>query len=125
LSGTQQYRVEGPDEEEVRRVGQIIQNRWDDYTPAEMEDLYRQVRAAIALEETLRVTGRDPGWRVPQGQRNRWPIYQAEAVTFTTEWGLVTVGRSLARIYDLDGWPDAVTLETMARQQSAREGVPA
>lgn len=68
---------------------------------------------------------RHAGWVVPVSQRNTWPIYDSEAVTFTTEWGPVTVGRSLARVYDLDGWPDAITLETMARQQAAREEVPA
>lgn len=68
---------------------------------------------------------RHAGWRVPGSQRNTWPIYASEAVTFDTEWGPVTVGRSLARIYDLDGWPDAVILEDMARCQAAREEVPA
>lgn len=125
ISGTRQYRVEDSDAELNRRMDQLVRGYWGQYTPQELEELYAQVLAAIALEETLRVTDRDPGWRVPQDQRNRWPIYQAEAVTFTTEWGPVTVGRSLARIYDLDGWPDAAILEAMARQQAAREGVPA
>lgn len=67
------------------------------------------------------VRHRDAGWRVPEDLRNSWPMYRNEAVTFTTPHGPVTVGRSLARIYDLDGWPDATVLEEIAGQQE-RQG---
>lgn len=98
---------------------------WQSLVEGEWEELVALHLARLDRALTRAGDNRHPGWTVPVGQRNAWPIYPSEAVTFTTEWGQVTVGRSLARIYDLDGWPDAVTLETMARQQAAREGVPA
>lgn len=98
---------------------------WTSLVTGEWEDLVAKHLARGDRALTRAGDERHSGWRVPADQRNTWPIYATEAVTFTTEWGPVTVGRSLARIYDLDGWPDAVTLETMARQQAAREGVPA
>lgn len=98
---------------------------WTTLRDGEWEELVAKHLARGDNELTEAGFGRYPGWIIPEGRRNTWPIYDTEAVTFTTEWGPVTVGRSLARIYDLDGWPDAATLETMARQQAAREEVPA
>lgn len=78
----------------------------------------------MAVEAAVRRV-RSPGWQVPVQEAESWPLYRNEAVTFDTEWGSVTVGRSLARIYDLEGWPEAEVLEAMAAKQAAREGVPA
>lgn len=98
---------------------------WDRTTQREREHVVIHARATLTRIDAERSLTRGPGWRVPPAQRDRWPLYRGEAVTFTTEWGPVTVGRSLARIYDMDGWPDAATLEAMAQQQAVREGVSA
>jgi hypothetical protein len=89
-------------------------------------DRIEALRERQAREQWQRVVDqyRTPGWRVPEGQRSTWPIYPREAITVDTPWGPVTVGRHLARIYDLDGWPDAGTLEAMAREQADRNGAP-
>ena len=63
---------------------------------------------------------RVPGWKVPGSLRNKWPLYDTEAVTVDTPYGQVTVGRSLARIFDMGGWPDGATLRSMVEEQSAR-----
>lgn len=75
---------------------------------------------ARRLEELTKDFVRSPGWRVPVKMRNQWPMYQNEAVTFTTQWGPVTVGRGLARMYDLTGWPEEKTLIRMVEQQAAQ-----
>ena len=128
VSGERLYRPRMREEtaaEAAEREVLARSHTWQSLRDGEWEDLLNLHLARG--DRTLARAGseRHPGWTVPNDQRNVWPIYPSEAVTFTTEWGQVTVGRSLARIYDLDGWPDAVTLEAMARQQAAREWVDA
>lgn len=72
------------------------------------------------LQVLQRVEVRVPGWRVPGNLRNKWPRYDTEAVTVGTPYGQVTVGRNLARIFDMSGWPDGATLRSMVEEQSAR-----
>lgn len=127
VRGTHRYQVDAED----IRIGEILdaavrkQGGYCVLTPWQVNELANKVRTEVQGRAARLSTERNPGWRVPPGAASSWPIYQTEAVTFDTEWGAVTVGRSLARIYDIDGWPDAATLETMAQQQAAREGVPA
>lgn len=98
---------------------------WESLEDGEWDLLVARYQAAEQQQLVAAGSERCPGWVVPTHLRSGWPMYETEAVTFSTEWGLVTVGRSLARIYDMDGWPAADILETMARQQAEREAVPA
>lgn len=127
VSGERQYRpgsAQATAEAAAEREVLGRPNTWSSLSTGEWEILVNRHLARFNRQLSQAGDHRHPGWVVPPDQRNTWPIYQAEAVTFTTEWGPVTVGRSLARIYDLDGWPEADILETMARQQAAREAVP-
>lgn len=126
-SGERQYhpRSLGDEAAEAAEVQVAAEGGWDVVTPERYQELIDEYRESLIRLDAERSRSRTAGWKVPEGERSRWPIYPGEAVTFTTEWGSITVGRALARIYDLDGWPDAVILESMARQQAAREGVPA
>lgn len=125
-SGTRQYLPE-VDRAVIEAEREVMARPggWESLFDGEWDLLVGQHQARQQRQLAAAGFDRSPGWVVPTHLRSQWPIYETEAVTFSTEWGLVTVGRSLARIYDLDGWPDAVTLETMARQQAAREAVPA
>lgn len=118
------------------RLGSVEEQQATEWRAVEEEALAREVRgeevnigAMLAQAEQERrdldaeaVRHRQPGWRVPDELRNSWPMYRNEAVTFTTTHGPVTVGRSLARIYDLDGWPDATVLEEMVGRQGQWQG---
>ena len=107
------------DERERRlRARQILEQQNLDFVERERrlrEEERLQEERLRRIQSTYRT--RCPGWRVPNADhRRRWPMYETEAVTFDTEWGPVTVGRGLARIYDQGGWPE--DLADMVRQQA-------
>lgn len=127
-SGTQRYGAPDIHELAVTEVDAAYweaRGRGEEWSDGRFQSLVADRKATLTAQSQARSLQRRPGWRVPDRERDTWLKYPDAAVTFDTEWGLVTLGASLARIYDLDGWPDAATLETMARQQAAREAVPA
>lgn len=113
---------------ELRRATTNYADQLPDAPPRPASDYERsaaefdELNLARRMEELTRDFARSPGWQVPTGLRNQWPMYHNEAVTVTTAWGPVTVGRGLARMYDLGGWPDEETLIRMVEQQAAQLG---
>lgn len=121
LSGTRRYGLSRAEDQEVAALEEAVRvaGGWEQVNPDRYRELQATYREGVRLAQESAANERHPGWQVPAAEHSRWPLYVTEAVTFTTEWGPVTVGRSLARIYDLDGWPDAAVLQAMVEQQAA------
>lgn len=120
VSGDRRYRPNEGEALEAEAMEELVRREggWELINPERYREMSRLYRDGLLALEVERANEREPGWRVPAEQRNRWAMYVGEAVTFTTQWGPVTLGRSLARIYDLDGWPDAGALQALAEQQA-------
>lgn len=128
MSGNARYHLGSAEEMEAERAASIdalLEQRFAGrpHVPgSEWRAAYEEEMRARREREFLSYSYREPGQQVPLDRRSTHPLYRNEAVTFRTDWGPVTVGRGLARIYDMDGWPDAATLEAMAVQQAAQAG---
>lgn len=86
---------------------------WERMSPREEGEW----RLKIQLEQVNSVYNRTPGWKMPQQDMERTPMYRLAVVSISTPWGDMVISSGLARIYDADGWPDEETFRGMVEQQ--------